>query len=147
MNKKELFKKIFLLSSSLISLVISFILYVKSYAYYSDEYGTDISFNEDYSVAIVVSLILFGYLLYSLIQFLKKEEATDLSDIIGLTTTAIVSFYSLGKFFKNLFKAINKGKEFLFTSYQAYLYIWLVVLMLFIYFIFVIVDKRLKKSE
>ncbi len=147
MNKKELFKKIFLLSSSLISLVISFILYVKSYAYYSDEYGTDISFNEDYSVAIVVSLILFGYLLYSLIQFLKKEEATDLSDIIGLTTTAIVSFYSLGKFFKNLFKAINKGKEFLFTSYQAYLYIGLVVLMLFIYFIFVIVDKRLKKSE
>ena len=137
MNKKELFKKIFLLSSSLISLVISFILYVKSYAYYSDEYGTDISFNEDYSVAIVVSLILFGYLLYSLIQFLKKEEATDLSDIIGLTTTAIVSFYSLGKFFKNLFKAINKGKEFLFTSYQAYLYIGLVVLMLFIYFIFV----------
>ena len=147
MNKKELFKKIFLLSSSLISLVISFILYVKSYAYYSDEYGTDISFNEDYSVAIVVSLILFGYLLYSLIQFLKKEEATDLSDIIGLTTTAIVSFYSLGKFFKILFKAINKGKEFLFTSYQAYLYIGLVVLMLFIYFIFVIVDKRLRKSE
>ena len=147
MNKKELFKKIFLVSASLISLVISLILYIKSYEFYSDEYGTDISFNEDYSVAVIVSLVIFGYLMYTLIKYIKKEEAVYFNDFIGLASTAIVSFYSLGKFFKNLFKAIQKGKEFAFQSYQAYLFIGLVVLMIFIYFVIIVVENRLKKQN
>ena len=146
MNKLTLFRKISLLSGSFISLVISLVLYIKSYSFYSDEWGTDISFNEDYSVAFVFSLILSAYFLYSLVCSIKKEEPM-FTEWAGLASSGLASFYPLGKFFKALFKAINKGNEFNYAGYQAYLYIGLVVLSIFLYFLFIVIEKHLKKKE
>ena len=42
MNKRTLIKHLSLIIGSLFSLVFSLILYIKSFEFYSDEYGTDI---------------------------------------------------------------------------------------------------------
>ena len=146
MNRRTLIKHISLLIGSLLSLIFSLILYIQSFEFYSDEYGTDLSFNEDYSVAVIASLLVFIYLLYALNKKSKGEECAY-SNWVKVAVTSIVSFYSLGKFFKTLFKAINKGKEFDFTSNQAYLYIGLVVLAIFIYFLLSLIEERSKKKE
>ena len=129
MNKKLV--RIFFFISALIGFAVSLYLFIKSYAKYSDEYGTDISFNEDYLIALFVMIIFTVYTAYNLFS----KSVRDCSSIVGLSISALISFYSLGHFFKALFKALNKGKEFIFTSYQNYLYIGLFTLFIFIAYV------------
>ena len=145
MNKNLLIRKISLLLASFSSLVISLILYIKSYDFYADEYGTDISFNEDYNIALIISLALFIFLIFALVRFLKGTE-THYNNLVYLSTSALISFYSLGKFFKALFKAINKGVAFAFSSYQAYLYIGIVTLFIVVYFLFAFLSDMKNKN-
>ena len=127
--KKRSFKQAALLTGGLASFVFSLVYFIRSFEVYRDEYGTDISSNGDYLVAMLVSLCVIAYAVYLLI--VKKDSERRIYAFSGICATALTCFYPLGVFFK----AMNKGNEF--ASYQPYLYLGIVSLFLLIYFIFV----------
>lgn len=106
-------------------------LFIQSYEFYQDEWGTDISFNEDYIICMVVGIIITTYGLVK--QFKNVGEKAYL--LTGGLITLIVGCYSIGTFFKQLFKAIEKSKAFDYASYQVYLYIGLITFIIFVYFL------------
>ncbi len=129
--KLKLCKFLSLTIAGVISFVINLINYVQSYEYYADEVGTDIEFNSDYVVAMLVSLSIIAAGVYAIVTIKKDiNNANSFNSILGSVSSALVSFYSLGV----LFKALNKGKAF--EDYTLYLYIGLFSLALFAYFIF-----------
>ena len=84
--------------------------------------------NVDYLVIMIVSIIFLVYCIYAIV---KSEKDLTIPRIITLAlTSAIGGLYTLGVFFKALNKAIVKGKEFIYTDYQLYLYIGIVALTL-----------------
>ncbi len=127
--KIGLFKKGALLFTGLSSLVFSLVYFIRSFEVYADEYGTDISSNSDYLVAMLVSLCVIAYAVYLFAS--KKKEYRKIYAFSGACATALTSFYPLGVFFK----AMNKGKDF--AVYQSYLYLGIVSLFLLIYFVLV----------
>ncbi len=108
------YQHFFIILAGIISFIISLILYIKSYELYQDEWGTDISFNTDYLVALMLSILIIVYGICSI------KKLFEIKLFIKLVSSSILTFYSLGIFFK----AISKGKEF--VSFQNYLYIGLV---------------------
>ena len=137
-NKLQLVKRIMLLVASSISSIISAYLYIASYSLWKDEYGTDISFNETYLVALIASLLLVFAAIYVLVKNDNRYTNITLS-----ASTSLISFYGIGTFLKKLFKAIIKSKEkgkplseyFKFSDNQALLYIGIVTLFIAAYFI------------
>ena len=123
MKKTRLATYISLLVIGLFSLIYGFIKFIGSYEYYSDEYGTDISFNYDYAIMIIGGLILISYMAYKLYLYINKSQIINYDLEIGTTISLLVSFYTLGIFFKALFKALSKGKEFDYLGNQLYLYL------------------------
>lgn len=123
--KTEKFKSIVLLLSGLFIIVCSIFLFIKSYAFYQDEYGTDISFNSDYVVSLLCGLVLT---IYSIIRLKRNDQSGDTYLISGLVISALVGFYPLGVFFK----AMNKQK--LFSDYQSYLFIGIFGVLLLMYY-------------
>lgn len=144
MNKLSISKHIAFIGGALASFVISLIYFIKSYSYYADEYGTDISFNKNYVIALVVSLILLSYASYKLYAEIKTKEV-KYDAIIGVTCSSLVSFYSLGTFFKAWTKALSKKKTFDFNANQVYLYIGIIVLFLSAYFLIKVLEQRKAK--
>lgn len=128
MSKLKLSSYILLLSANVFSLAISLYYYIVSFSFYSDEYGTDISFNSDYVILLLVLSLSLGYLIYLLINDLKNNKI-KFNYIIPSTQMGILSFYSLGVFFKQM----NKNKPFM--DYQIYLFFGIVTLILMAYFI------------
>lgn len=128
MSKLKLSSYILLLSANVFSLAISLYYYIVSFSFYSDEYGTDISFNSDYVILLLVLSLSLGYLIYLLINDLKNNKI-KFNYIIPSTQMGILSFYSLGVFFKQM----NKNKPF--VDYQIYLFFGIVTLILMAYFI------------
>ena len=68
---KNKLKYLFILLAFLTGLVISTVLYVQSFEFYQDEWGTDISFSSDYLIAIVITICGLVYSLISLITECK----------------------------------------------------------------------------
>lgn len=128
MSKLKLSSYILLLSANVFSLAISLYYYIVSFSIYSDEYGTDISFNSDYVILLLVLSLSLGYLIYLLINDLKSNKI-KFNYIIPSTQMGVLSFYSLGVFFKQM----NKNKPF--VDYQIYLFFGIVTLILMAYFI------------
>lgn len=125
-------------------LVFSFglCLFIQSYEFYKDEWGTDISFNEDYIICMVVGIIITVYGLVK--QFRNVGEKAYL--LTGGLITLIIGCYSLGTFFKQLFKAIEKSKAFEYASYQVYLYLGIISLAILFYFIIFYLANNYKKE-
>ena len=136
----KVLKKVSIIVVGLLSLIFSLIKYVKSYEIWSDEAGTDISFNTEYLLAIVISLFIIALGVTTLVLMFKNKESKNATLYVGLASSSLVSFYSLGV----LFKALNKGKAF--ADYQNYLYIGLVTLALLCYFVFEFIEKRKEKD-
>ena len=128
--KINIIKRISLLLSGLMIFSFSLIKYILSFEFYQDEWGTDISFNSDYLIALIIGILVITLSLYYLI---KKDN--KINHLISFLLTTILSFYSLGV----LFKALNKGENF--SDYQTYFYIGLVSFMLFIYFAISLYEK------
>ena len=135
MNNK-LYKNISVVIIGFISFVFSLTKYIMSYEYYKDEYGTDISFNNDYFVAIIISLVILICGIWMIINFKKEKELKMISIYGGLVISTLVTFYPLGV----LFKQLNKGKPF--VDYLNYLFIGIVGLSVLIYFIFSYFEKK-----
>lgn len=120
-----------------LSLIFSLIKYFLSVEKYQDEYGLDLSFNNDYVIAILVSLFILVIGLIYLVKAIKEQEVSKYyGTICGLSCSALVSFYSLGY----LFKQLNKDK--LFNDNLNYFFIGLVALAILVYFIFDLIIKN-----
>ena len=140
MNKYSLGKQNSLIVASLFSFIISLILFIKSYSYYSDEQGTSISFNEVYVIALLISLIALTYLSYKLYKSIKGVEVKG-ETYVKLTSTALICGYTLGGFFKALFKALSKKVSFSFEANQVYFYIGILFLIMTVYYSFELIEK------
>lgn len=113
--KKSIFLTVF---GSFIT-ILYVVLFILSFEYYSDEYGTDISFNEDYMTLLIVGLILLGMGIISIVLSYKNKSQYELFlyglGVIGL----IMCFCPLGE----MFRAIAKDKS---TSTIMEYFLWAV---------------------
>ena len=135
--KAKIAKYISFVVVGFVSFVLSLVKYIMSFEKYSDEWGTDISFNEDYIVAIMISLIILGYAIYCLVVSIKNQEIAETTGtFIGAIISCLIAFYPLGV----LFKALNKEKPFM--DYLNYLFVGLFGIALLVYFIFSYLEKR-----
>lgn len=129
-NSHKLIKNIINIVLGAFALIISFIFFIKSKEVWSDDYGTDISFNNDYVVAMIISVII---LVHGIAQLVSSSPFTTV--VCNTTASGVVCFYSLGVFFKPLMKALSKHVAFSFDDYQVYLYIGIFALILFVYYV------------
>ena len=143
MRKK--FAYLFIFLASLSSLIISVVLFIQSFEKYDDGYGIDYSFNLDYAVALFVSLFITLFIIYIIYCNKKNIPHQNEEYLIKIAMTSLISLYSLGTFFKKLFKNIAKGIELSISSYQNYLFIGIVVLFIALYYIIKYIDDKLKK--
>lgn len=118
-NNANFLKKILLIVVFAVLFITSLVMFIQSVALYDDGYGTDYSANTDFIVVMLVSVIFIAFSIYNLVSKKDKYPAKILS--LGVSFT-LISFYSLGIFFKKLAKAISKGKEFGYIENQVYLY-------------------------
>lgn len=130
MNKLQKIKLIFSIIIAGFVTTISLILFIQSFSVYKDEWGTDISFNSDYVVALLVGIAL---LMNAIVSIKTGSEVSNC--ICGITISFLICFYPLGVFFKALNKAMLKNAKFDFIGNQAYLYIGILGLLILIYYI------------
>jgi hypothetical protein len=142
MKKSKLFAYIGLFVLALAGTITSLVFFIKSYAYYADEYGTDISFNYDYAILLIVTIMLSVYMGYKLYYYIRFNKLIARNYELAIGETALVSFYSLGVFFKALFKAMSKKKDFDYISNQVYLYCGIFVLALCIFLVIMMFKRR-----
>lgn len=134
MNKKS-YRYIPLIILAIGLFVYSLIMYIKSYSFYQDEYGTDISFNSDYLVLLIVAIVWVYYFIYS---FVKGKDQFRFNLLGGLSTFTL-SFYALGV----ALKAINKQEEL--NAYLNYLVFGGISLFLLVYFILSYLENKRSK--
>ena len=131
-------KNILLIAIPALIIIFNLVFYIQSYSFYQDEWGTDISFDSDYLVYMLCGVAL---LIPAVLQATKGYSKENYL-IGGVVVGSLLGFYPLGVFFKTLFKAIIKGKEFSFADNQAYLYIGIIGCVLLAYVIVSIIDYR-----
>jgi len=134
MNKLK--NTLFILIPSLL-ILMGLIFYIQSFEVYSDEWGTDISFDTDYLVFIICGIAL---LIISINQITSNNKNVYYGG--SITIGALLGFYNLGSFFKGLFKAMSKNANFDFMSNQQYLYIGIIGIVIFIYFVISYIDYK-----
>lgn len=118
--------------------IISIIYMIQSYSYYSDEWGTDISFDEDSIVMLLISVVLIVYGLYSNYAYNKNISTINAYHLSFGTISLLLSFYPIGQFIKGL------AKEKPFKEVQDYLYFGIVGLVLLTYIIISYINTRKK---
>lgn len=139
--KTKIAKYISLVVVGFVSFVLSLVKYIMSFEKYSDEWGTDISFNEDYIVAIMISAIVLAFAIYCLVMVIKNKKINESTgSFVGGAISCLIAFYPLGV----LFKALNKGKPF--ADYLNYLFVGLFGIALLVYFVFSYLEKK-KESK
>lgn len=138
----NLLKHILFLSFSGLMFIFSFVVYIQSRFVESSNwersdgsqiYQTEISFNMDAVIGIVVFAALIVYGVYALLQDRKGKDSTFVGLSTGAVVSAIVSIYYLQVFFKALVKASVKNEAFAYMTYQGYLFLGLGVLVFFAY--------------
>ena len=118
--KKSNIKYVIMICLSAILVVFSLVFVILSFEKYDDGYGVDYSFDYDWIMALIVSIGLIIYSLFSFRNYQKQESNKNNNIITILTLNTLVCFYDLGVFFKALFKAISKGNKFNFSEYVYY---------------------------
>ncbi len=122
------------LGTGVFSCFLSF--YILSFSAYSDEYGTDVSFNEDYLIMALVGLFLIAIGLLLLRAHLKKKDDDRIlfGGLFSLGT--ISSIYALFMVIKSYVKGLSS---------LPFYWGWLFVSLLIGFVSFVFLGKR--KSE
>lgn len=102
MNKKILNYILILLSVVLLGISIYY--FATSFSFYQDEYGTDISFDNDQMVLMLSAVVLLIFSIYKLVADNKNTFNKD-SVYISFGIISIVnSLYDFGAFFKAIAK-------------------------------------------
>ena len=130
MNKFAKTKNILNIVLGAFVVLTSLVMFILSYEIYKDEYGTDISFNSDYVVSLLIGLIILFYGIISL-----KGGVNGAYEISGMLSGSLIGFYSLGVFFKAFSKAVFiKKVAFDYVANQTYLYIGLLGLIILAFY-------------
>ncbi len=140
MMNNKLLKYLSLIFIGVVSFIFSLVKYILSFEYYADEYIVDISFNSDYIVAMLISIVLAACGILLLVTLKNKKENKFIPIYSGLLISSLLFFYPLGY----LFKQLNKGK--LFVDYLNYFFVGIVGLGILCYFVFNYLETR-KKSD
>ncbi len=140
MMNNKLLKYLSLIFIGVVSFIFSLVKYILSFEYYADEYIVDISFNSDYIVAMLISIVLAVCGILQLVALKNKKENKLIPIYSGLLISSVLTLYFLGY----LFKQLNKGK--LFVDYLNYFFVGIVGLGILCYFIFNYLENR-KKSD
>lgn len=124
-------KKILNIIIGITIILTSLVMFIQSFQKYSDEYGTDISFNNDYVITLLIGVII---LVYGIVTFTK--EITNYSNVSGMMISFLLGAYSLGIFLKALNKAIlDSSAKFDFVGNQLKLYIGIIASLIFAYYL------------
>ena len=131
-------KKALLIAIPALIIIFNLAMYIQSYTYYSDEWGTDISFDSDYLVYMICGIAL----LIPAVIDARRGNATLEYNVSGIVIGSLLGFYPLGVFFKALFKAMSKDKPFDFVGNQMYLYIGIIGVVFLAYMIYSFIDYK-----
>ncbi len=131
MKVSNLIKKCVLLGLGLFISVLALVLMIKSFEVYDDGWGTDISFNMDMVVLLMIGIAI---LVYACTTF--KSVNPNNYYLTSVVVTTLTAFYPLGVFFK----AMAKAKAF--ADYSTYLYVGIIGTILLVYFIFAYLDYK-----
>lgn len=126
----QLIKKILMIVLASILVITSLALYIQSIESYDGGFDS----NLDYVVALIISIAILSFILYT--SFGKNVDYVKSKNSLLITITTVSSCYSLGVFFKGL----AKGKEF--QGLQVYLYFGIVTLILLIIGILNNIEKK-----
>lgn len=149
MNKliknSELIKRALFVAFSVVLILISIVYFSLSFSLYDDGWGTDISFDQDAVVLFICSVALCVYSVCNLLA-LKNNISTKNVYYSSFGVIGVLLFcYPLGVFFKELSKALSSGEAFDYSSYQDYLYLGLLGLILVLYLIFSYISDKKNK--
>jgi len=152
MNKTKLAKHILFISFGALIFIFSLVLFILSKqdsGAYSWELSNgknfserDFEFDMNAAIGILLSISFIIYGIYSLTQEKKNLSNEQGYKVMVTLIPFLIGSYSISVFFKALVKATVKGKEFLYTSYQTYLYIGIIAFVFFAYGILYILDKK-----
>lgn len=142
-NKRSLIISIIALALGLAAFTVFLVLFIKSasfsgeYSYPKNDgteiYESDVEFNQNYAMGIILGIVLVSYGAYALYKVLKENKSTDLALFVSLSVgSGIVGVYSFQVFFKELVKCQVKQKEFSYLDFQMYLYMAIIFLTIFI---------------
>ena len=123
-NKFSLLAKIAYLTASVLALAFSLYLLVASFTKFDDGYGINYQFNETYLIATFISLSFVFFFIYTIIHMLVKgkDDFANELNVILLVDSCLISFYSLGAFFK----ALSDKASFVFKDQALFLFIGIV---------------------
>lgn len=140
MNKiiknSALLKAIMVVAFGSILAIISIIYFAQSYSFYQDEWGTDISFDNDSIVMLLCSIAILIYGIYSVIAYKKSLSSKNVYYGSFGVVACLISFYPLGRFFR----ALAKGSTF--VNCQDYLYISIIGIVMLFYLIFSYLNEK-----
>lgn len=122
--QSSLIKKIIVLIIGLFISILSLCFMIKSFTIYDDGYGTDISFDMDMVIFLIIGIAIC---IYAITCFKVTNQQSFYITAIVIST--LISLYPLGTFFK----AIAKNKPFI--DYQNYLYLGIIGALTLIYFL------------
>lgn len=128
MKNNQLIIKILFIVLGAVLFLTSLSLFIQSIYVYDGGFEA----NQDYVVSMLISAIILVYTIYNL----KGKKLREAKNYVILSTSIIISAYSLGKFIK----ALVKGKKF--VDNQVYLYAGLVALVLLLIGIFEYLDIK-----
>lgn len=143
MKNKTSISKLCFLIASILSFFFTLFLFIKSFEKYDDGNGISYGFNETYLIALIVSISFSIFYFLSLIK--NKNNLKKENHLLILSNLCLISFYTLGQFFKTLFKALSKNKPFIFMENYAYLFIGLVTLGIALGYLFKTIDDFKQK--
>ena len=148
---KKLIKSLIVLAVGIASFILCLIQCIHSFSKEFDGWGTDISIDENYLVALVASLILIVFGIFLLVMVKKKKDYTIGIYTFPIIITILISFYSLGVFFKGVNKQLLKDVDFstAFANNVSYLCLGLAVIVVLSYFIldlFIYLEKKNKNK-
>lgn len=174
MNKLKLAKHILLICFSASIFIFSLVLFILSKSdsgVYNwtlsngkEFYERDIEFDKNAVIGMLIGISFIIYSIYTLLQE-KKNLSNEKGYLVMINVVPLlVSFYSLSVFFKALVKAIVKAnkavkagtgitfaekfsEEFVYQSYQLYLYIGIITLIFFAYGVLSAIEYKNKKKS
>ncbi len=135
-KNSALLKNCMIIAVAAMLCIISIIYFVQSYSFYSDEYGTDISFDSDSIALFLCSISILIYGIYSVYAWKKNLSSENPYYLCFGVVACLITFYPLGRFFRAL------AKDSKFVDCQDYLYVSILGIILLAYLVFSYLSKK-----
>ncbi len=157
MNKIKLSKHILFLCFGAAMFIFSLVIFILSkqdsgtYNYSlvngKEFYERDFEFDMNAAIGILLSISFLIYGAYSLVQDKKNLSNRQGYNVMITLIPFLIGSYSISVFFKALIKAVVKDKEFVYSSYQIYLYIGIIAFIFFAYGVVSYLEYKRNKTN